>query len=84
MDISLAGVMTGIEAAKIISDKYHCAVVFLSGMNQPEVYEECFRSKPRAFLLKPFDIYQAVVTIKHAIYVNNLELQLLQQQEETR
>lgn len=83
MDISLAGRMNGIEAAEIISANYHCAVVFLSGMNQQEVFEECFKVKPRTFLLKPFDIYQALLTIKLAIYLNKLELRLLADQENT-
>ncbi|MEI7980032.1 MAG: response regulator [Bacteroidota bacterium] len=83
MDISLAGSMNGIEAAEIISANYQCAVVFLSGINQPEIFDKCFSIKPRTFLLKPFDIYQALLTIKLAIYLNKLELRLIATQEET-
>ncbi|MCK9204235.1 MAG: response regulator [Bacteroidales bacterium] len=80
MDVSLAGTMTGIEAAEIITYRYHCGVVFLSGVNQPEVYERCFKDHPRAFLLKPFDISQAIFTIRLAKYLNDLEIQLQQYQ----
>jgi DNA-binding NtrC family response regulator len=82
MDISLAGKMTGLDAAKIIAEKYTCALLFLTGLSQIEVFEEAFKSKPYAFLLKPFDIQQAVISIRLAVYQKKLEKQLRKYQEE--
>jgi len=77
MDITLAGKMTGTEAAVIIAGKYTCALVFITGMSQHEFFEEAFQTKPFAFLSKPFEISQAVVSIKLAIYQRGLEMQLI-------
>ncbi|MEI6683280.1 MAG: response regulator [Bacteroidota bacterium] len=82
MDISLAGKMTGIEAGQIITGKYNFPLVFLTGMSQLEVFEEAFKSKPHAFMIKPFDIQQALVSIRLAVYQKSLENKLLSHQEE--
>jgi CheY-like chemotaxis protein len=81
MDISLAGKMSGIEAAKILVKKYSFAMVFLTGMSHMEVFEEVFKTKPHAFLIKPFDIQQALISIKLAVYQKSLENKLLKYQE---
>jgi len=82
MDISLAGKMSGIEAAQILVAKYHFALVFLTGMSQLNVFEDSFKTKPHAFLIKPFDIHQALVSIRLAVYQKSLETQVLKNQEE--
>jgi DNA-binding NtrC family response regulator len=81
MDISLAGKMNGIEAAQIMMAKYSFALVFLTGMSQMNVFEEAFKTKPHAFLIKPFDIQQALVSIRLAVYQKSLENQLHKYQE---
>lgn len=82
MDISLAGKMSGIEAAQIMVTKYDFALVFLTGMSQMDVFEEAFKTKPHAFLIKPFDVQQALVNIRLAVYQKTLENRLLKYQEE--
>ena len=82
MDISLAGKMTGIEAAEVIMQNYSCALVFLTGMSQIGIFDEAFKTKPHAYLLKPFAINQTIVSIKLAVYQNTLEKQLLRYQSE--
>ncbi len=81
MDISLAGKMSGIEAAKILVSKYNFAMVFLTGMSQMDVFEEVFDTRPHAFLIKPFDIQQALVSIRLAVYQKTLENRLLRYEE---
>lgn len=82
MDISLAGKMNGIEAAQIILAKYNFALVYLTGMSQMNIFEEACKTKPHAFLIKPFAIQQALVSIRLAIYQKNLENQLLMYKED--
>jgi DNA-binding response OmpR family regulator len=76
MDISLAGKMSGIETARIMSEKYNCSLVFLTGMSQMDTVEEAIKIKPHAFLIKPFDIQQALVSIRLAGYQKTLENKL--------
>lgn len=82
MDISLAGKMTGIEAAQLMMPKYNFALVFLTGMSQMDVFEAACQTKPHAFLIKPFVIQQALVSIRLAVYQKNLETQLFKLKEE--
>jgi DNA-binding NarL/FixJ family response regulator len=82
MDISLAGKMNGIEAAQILATKFDFALVFLSGMSQMDVFEEAFKTTPQAFLIKPFDIHQALVSIRLAVYQQKLEMGLLKCRDE--
>jgi DNA-binding LytR/AlgR family response regulator len=83
MDISLAGRMNGIEAAQIMMAKYNFALVFLTGMSQMNIFEEACKTKPHAFLIKPFVIQQALVSIRLAVYQKNLENQLIKFKEES-
>jgi DNA-binding LytR/AlgR family response regulator len=76
MDISLAGKMNGLEAGQVITRKYDTALVFLTGMSQLEVLEEAFDTKPHAFMIKPFEIQQALVSIRLAVYQKELESRL--------
>ena len=82
MDIALAGKMNGIEAAEVIGQNYDIALVFLTGMSQVEIFERAFQAKPCAFLIKPFDIKQALISIKLAGYLKSLENKVLKNQEE--
>ena len=82
MDISLAGKMSGIEAAEIISEKYNITLVFLTGISQFDIFEKAFKARPFAFLIKPFDIQQALVSIRLASYQKSLENKLLKNQED--
>ncbi|MCX6303683.1 MAG: response regulator [Bacteroidetes bacterium] len=82
MDISLAGKMTGIEAAQIMMEEYDFALVFLTGMSQMDVFEGVFKNKPQVFLIKPFDIQQALGSIRLAVYQKTLENQLLKYKNE--
>jgi len=72
-DISLPGKMDGIEATRIITEKYHCAVVYLTGLYQLKVIEEALATRPYAFLIKPFDIYNAHINIQISLYLHKLE-----------
>jgi DNA-binding NtrC family response regulator len=81
MDISLAGKMNGIEAAEIITHLYDIALVFLTGMSQVEIFEKAFKTKPYAFLIKPFDLKQALISIRLASYLKSLENKVLKNQE---
>jgi PAS domain S-box-containing protein len=75
MDIHLRGELDGIETARLITDKFNCAIIFLTGQSSKEVYERSFSIKPFGYLLKPIDMDQTKMTIEIAAYQRNLEIQ---------
>lgn len=84
LDISLAGKMDGVEASKIIIEKYDCEVIFLTGLMEVKVVEEILQTRPAFFLIKPFDIYYTHICIQMAIRQRTLELEILQLKEELK
>jgi len=84
LDISLAGKMDGVEASKIIIEKYDCEVIFLTGLMEIKIVEDILRTRPAFFLIKPFDIYYTHICIQMAIRQRNLELEILQLKEELK
>jgi len=74
MDIKLAGKMDGIEAAKILTEKTNCGIIFLTSLNKSEVFKKSFFLKPYAYIFKPVDVDQMRTAIEVAYYQRNLEL----------
>ncbi|MCX6242808.1 MAG: response regulator [Bacteroidetes bacterium] len=82
MDIHLRGEIDGIETARILVEKFNCAIIFLTGQSSKEIYERSFKIKPFGYLLKPIDMEQTKMTIEIAAYQRNLEIEnLLYQQQ---
>jgi PAS domain S-box-containing protein len=75
MDIHLRGEIDGIETARLINDKFNCAIIFLTGQSSKEIYERSFKIKPFGYLLKPIDMEQTKMTIEIASYQRNLEIE---------
>jgi DNA-binding NarL/FixJ family response regulator len=74
MDVTLAGKMDGIEAARILTDNYNCGIIFLTSMNKNEIFSKSFALKPYAYLFKPVDVDQIKVAIEVANYQRGLEI----------
>lgn len=74
MDVKLAGEMDGIEAARILTEKYNCGIIFLTSLNKTEVFNKSFSLKPYAYIFKPVDVDQIRVAIEVANYQRNLEI----------
>ncbi len=55
MDINISGSKTGIDAAKVIWEKFEIPVVYLTGVNEPEIIEEALATRPMGYILKPFN-----------------------------
>jgi len=55
MDINISGEKTGIDAAKVIWEKFDTPVVYLTGVNEPETVEEALSTMPMGYILKPFN-----------------------------
>jgi len=74
MDITLAGKMNGIEAAKILIDKHRLGIIFLTSMDKTEAFNKTFSLKPYAYIFKPVDIDQLKMAIELSNYQRGLEL----------
>ena len=74
MDIILAGKMDGIEAAKILSEKHQCGIIFLTSMDKVEAFNKSFSIKPCTYVFKPVDIDQLKISIELSNYQRNLEI----------
>ncbi|MEY4404663.1 MAG: hypothetical protein RI976_594 [Actinomycetota bacterium] len=65
-DIKMPG-MSGLEAAKIVSDKKICPVVMLTAFSQREIIEQARDAGALAYLVKPFQKSDLVPAIELAI-----------------
>ena len=75
MDINLRGELDGIETARLITEQFHCAIIFLTGQSSREIYERSSFIKPFGYVLKPYDVEQMVMTIEIAAYQRKLEIE---------
>ena len=54
MDIGLDGYMDGIDAAKIIKEKFTIPIIFLTAYSDNKILERIYPLKPAFFIFKPF------------------------------
>ena len=67
MDIMFPSKMNGIEAAKIINEKYKLPVVFISSVAEEETVNSAILAKPYGYLVKPIDKTNLKITIDIAL-----------------
>jgi response regulator of citrate/malate metabolism len=73
MDIHLDGNMDGIEASKIIYEKFNLPVIYISSDVEDETVKRSIQPNTYGFLVKP--IYKSILetTIKFCIAKHNLD-----------
>ena len=82
MDINLAGEIDGIEAADEIKKNYIIPVIFLTSYVDSLTVNRAKKSNPFAYLVKPVDSKELLITIEMALY--KFEMQnLLKDKENT-
>ena len=83
-DIKMPG-MSGLEAAKIVSDKKICPVVMLTAFSQRELVERASEAGAMAYLVKPFtpnDLLPAVeIALSRGAQLKALEAEVLDLKE---
>lgn len=67
MDIGLKGEIDGIEAAKIIKERYNIPVVFLSGYADKNTLERAKSAEPVGYIIKPIDDNELMKIIAEAL-----------------
>ena len=73
MDITLAGKMTGIEAAERIRELYGIPVIFLTAHSEQSMVERSLSSNPYGYIIKPFEPSNLRVSIEMALYKHEME-----------
>lgn len=77
VDIALEGSKTGIDLAQEINKKFHLPFIFLTSLSDESTIEKVSKTKPSAYLLKPFNDNQVRISIEMALfnfYENNREI----------
>jgi len=69
MDIMLAGIMTGVEAAKEIRERYNTAIFFLTAYADERTLDSAMASEPYGYLVKPVKEKDIRATVKMGFHM---------------
>lgn len=81
MDITLKGEMDGIEAAKIINDRFNIPIVYITAHQDEYTIEKTKGTNPYGYITKPLDDRELNTAINSAMYRSDVELQLKDAEE---
>ncbi|WP_319414915.1 response regulator [Marispirochaeta aestuarii] len=84
MDIKIHGNMDGIEASRIIREKYHRPVILLTAFADDQTLDRAKMSGPFGYILKPFNERELKTTIEMALYRHRMEVRLHESEERYR
>ncbi len=84
MDINLAGKMNGLEAARLIHEKYDIPSIFLSAIAPDNTILKSQDNHPYAYLVKPVKEPDLRAAIEITLYRHNMEARLLKSEEQLR
>lgn len=76
MDIRLSGQMSGVEAAKVITESFHLPIVYLTAYSDEKTLEEAKVAQPYGYVIKPFDERNLQATIEMALYKSTFQEKL--------
>lgn len=81
MDITLKGEMDGIEAAKIINDRFSIPIVYITAHQDENTIEKTKGTNPYGYITKPLDDRDLGTAINSAMYRRDVELKLKDAEE---
>jgi len=84
MDICLAGELDGVDAARILRERFNVPSVFLTAYADHATLERAKLTEPFGYLVKPFDARMLEATIEVALYRKRLENQRDRARDELR
>jgi PAS domain S-box-containing protein len=80
MDIMLAGVVDGIQAAELIREQYGIPVVYLTAYSDPQTLERAKITEPYGYVLKPFDQRDLQIAVEIALHKHTMQSKILESQ----
>jgi diguanylate cyclase (GGDEF)-like protein/PAS domain S-box-containing protein len=81
MDISLAGEIDGVEAARLIHSHYNIPIIYLTAFADQQTLQRAKITDPFGYLLKPFDERILKITVEMALYKYQMERRLIESEE---
>jgi len=76
MDIMLAGVVDGTQAAEIIREQFDIPVVYLTAYSDPQTLERAKITDPYGYILKPFDQRDLQIGVEIALHKHRMLSQI--------
>jgi len=67
-DIMIDGDKTGIDLGKIIRDQYQIPFIYITSHSSQEIVDNLMRTRPNAYLMKPFKKEDLIVAIELALF----------------
>ncbi|MBN1782403.1 response regulator [bacterium] len=80
MDIMLEGKLDGVEATRLIHERFDIPVVYLTAYSDDSTLERAKLTEPYGYVLKPFDERELYTTIEIALYKYEMEKRLKENQ----
>ncbi len=80
MDIMLAGVTDGIQAAEIIREQYGIPVVYLTAYSDPQTLARAKVTEPYGYILKPFDQRDLQIAVEIALHKHIMQSKIIESQ----
>lgn len=80
MDIMLSGAIDGVDAARIVKERFGIPVIFLTAYSDEKTLSRAKEAEPFGYILKPFKEKELYTTIDIALYKFKVD-QALKQQE---
>lgn len=74
MDVGLQGEIDGIQAARMILERFHMPVIFLTGHRDIETLQRAVRTGPLGYILKPFQEVELRSAIEVAIHKHRADV----------
>lgn len=84
MDITLKGVMTGIEAADLIRRQYRIPIIYLTAHSDEATVQKAVHSEPFGYLIKPLEERALHTTIRMALYKHEMDKALIESEKRYR
>ncbi|MFC2048823.1 response regulator [Elusimicrobiota bacterium] len=84
MDIKLSGIMDGIKAAKIINEKSEIPIIFLTAVQDDELFQKAKITAPFGYIIKPVNYHNLQLNIELALYKSSMEKVLATSNEKYR
>mgnify|MGYP001277990399 FL=1 len=84
MDVGLQGDIDGIQAARMILERSHIPVIFLTGHRDTETLQRAVRAGPLGYILKPFQEVELRSAIEVAIHKHRADVALREREEALR
>jgi len=84
MDMSLKGVMDGVQTAQKLRDEWNIPTIYLTGHDEEAIVSRAKLTRPLGYLLKPVDAEELFRTIELALYNNQVEKSLARREFQSR